>query len=80
MCFEVTSTLLGIGIHTLFFTIFVVGAGDQCEQERVPSKPERDAYFWHAVLMGILTVVFVSTTVLGVREQESKLVYFFVEF
>jgi len=76
MCFEVTSTLLGIGIHTLFYTIFVVGgSGNQCDEERVPSTAERRAYFWHAIVMGTLTILFVSTTVLGVREQESKSTY-----
>ncbi len=78
MCFEVLSVLLGIGIHTVFYTIFVIGGTDvSCDQgERLPNEDERSAYRWHAVLLGVLTIFFISVTVFGVKEQDGE---FYIE-
>ena len=76
------STLIGIGIYTLFYTIFVVGGvEDDCDAEvRVPSQSQRAAFQWHALFLGCLTVVFVSITVIFVREQEGMCLLFDLVF
>jgi Na+/melibiose symporter-like transporter len=72
MVFEVIGTLLGIGIYTIYFTAFVhTKEEDDCSAgQREPSLPSERAYRYHAITLGVLTVAFITTTLVTVREQK----------
>ena len=75
MCFEVTGTLLGIGVYTVFYTILVQDKVEDCSDgERQPDKAMRATFRYHALTLGILTFFFILTTFIGVREQQGQLV------
>jgi Na+/melibiose symporter-like transporter len=71
MLFEVLGTLVGIGVYTAYFSGFVQGKKASCDG----GVRERDidlerTYRYHAVTLAILTVVFVTITLVTVREQK----------
>ncbi len=72
MCFEVMGTILGILVYTAYYIIFV---GDRNEQkcddgEREPDQSERTAYTSHSITLGIILIICIIITFLGVREQQ----------
>ena len=75
MCFEVLASILGVGIYTIFFVAFVhvQDKGEGCDNgQREPDIGHRRAYRYHALLLGILIVICVFTTFIGVREQKGN--------
>ena len=73
MCFEVTGTLLGIGVYTIFYTSFVHNEEEDCNDgERQPDNAMRATFRYHALVLGILTFFFILTTFIGVREQQGQ--------
>uniref|UniRef100_A0A1X7V8H0 Major facilitator superfamily (MFS) profile domain-containing protein n=1 Tax=Amphimedon queenslandica TaxID=400682 RepID=A0A1X7V8H0_AMPQE len=69
--FEMFGTLLGIGIYTVSFTIFVRGADDDCVNGIKGRDIEKErAFRYHAAFLGVLIVLMILTTFFTVREQK----------
>ena len=73
MCFEVAGTLLGILVYTLYYSLLAdKKAGDCTEAVTEPNSGVRHAYWYHALTLGVLIVIFIVITFLGVREQKGE--------
>ncbi len=71
MCFEVAGTIIGVFVYTAYYLGLVSSSTADCDDgQRVPDYELRAAYRWHALTLGILTVIFVFVTFIGVREQK----------
>ena len=71
MCFEIAGTLLGVVVYTVFYTSLVHDKEEGCNDgERQPDSAMRAAFRYHALTLGVLTLVFVLVTFIGVREQQ----------
>ncbi len=70
MCFEVSGTILGVFVYTVYY-LGLTEVADSCDSGgRKPNQSLRAAYQWHGLTLGVLTVVFVFVTFIGVREQK----------
>jgi len=73
--FELFSTLLGVGIYTLFFVSLVhSSSGSDCDVggKRLVDPNLKAAYLWHSVVVAGIIVVCVSITVIFIKESEGK--------
>ena len=70
MCFEVAGTLLGILVYTLYYSLLPDKRAGDCREE--PNSGVRRAYRYHALTLGVLIVIFIVITFLGVREQKGE--------
>ena len=74
MCFEVAGTVIGIFVYTAYYLGLVTSSTQDCDSgERVPDSDERAAFRWHGLTLGILVVVFVFVTFIGIAEQKGTL-------
>ena len=70
MCFEVAGTLIGVLVYTAYYIGLASSSTADCDEgERVPDLDMRAAFRWHGLTLGILVVVFVFVTFIGVKEQ-----------
>ena len=59
------------GFSTLVLFIVYSKEEDDCSAgQREPSLPSERAYRYHAITLGVLTVAFITTTLVTVREQK----------
>ena len=73
MCFEVAGTLLGILVYTLYYILLANKTTPDCtESVKEPNTGVRHAYQYHALTLGVLIVVFIVITFLGVKEQKGE--------
>ena len=73
MCFEVAGTLLGILVYTLYYSLLAdKRTGDCTEAVAEPNTGVRRAYRYHALTLGVLIVIFIVITFLGVKEQKGE--------
>ena len=58
-------------IDVYMFVVVYSKEEDDCSAgQREPSLPSERAYRYHAITLGVLTVAFITTTLVTVREQK----------
>lgn len=73
--FELISTLLGVGIYTVYF-LGLVGSSSSSDCDtggrRVADPNLKAAYQWHALTVAAIIVLCVTVTVVFVRESPGE--------
>jgi Na+/melibiose symporter-like transporter len=74
MCFEVGGTMVGVFVYTGFYLGLVGTSKSGCEagSDRKSDPTLRASYHFHALTLGIVTIVSLLITTVTVREQSGE--------